>query len=459
MSAVRQSQTNTGLYTAIAMACLFIISVVFAIIFYVKYEDERTLKVAAETRAKTVSASEKKISGLLDEILEKVTGETSDADSEAKLNKAKIEVNETMTALGSDATGLYGEEGFDLLQTIISLKGKLDEARNVASEYQARIKEIQEDFDITIREYDEAAKQINAEKDKYMAKQDETLRQFNELKEQMKLSTDEQIQAWAKKVEVSEERLKQQNIELLRTQSTLDETRGQLKEALDKLASINPAPDNDVLAFEPDGRIFNADLQSGLIYLDIGQKDHVYVGLTFKVFEKNAPMPEDGKGKAEIEVFRVSENASVARIIASSPKNPIVAGDIAVNMIWDSARSNIFMIIGEFDFDGDENVDRDGRKKIEQLITQWDGRVVEELTINTDFLIVGTPPKEMTKPTRDQMDLNPELEQKYNDSLKASEAYNQVIEKANTLSVPIFNRTKFLRLIGYKTQAEKSKSF
>jgi hypothetical protein len=57
------------------------------------------------------------------------------------------------------------------------------------------------------------------------------------------------------------------------------------------------------------------------------------------------------------------------------------------------------------------------------------------------------------------MDLNPELEQRYNDSLKAAGLYYQIIEKANILSVPIFNRTRFLRLIGYKTQAEKSKVF
>lgn len=459
MPAARQSQTNPGWYSAIAMACLFIIALVFAIVFYVKYEDERSLKVAAETRANEKSDLASKVSGQLDEILAKVTGETSDADSDAKLNNAKIEINETMVALGSDATAIYGEEGFDLLQTIISLKGKLDEERNTALENADRIREIQEDLDITIREYDAAAIRINAEKDEYMAQRDQAISQFNELRDQMKLSTDDQIQAWANKLETTEEKLKQQNIELLRTQSTLDETREQLKEALKKLASINPAPDNDVLAFEPDGQIFNADLQSGLIYLDIGQKDHVYVGLTFKVFEKNAPMQEDGKGKAEIEVFRVTENASVARIIASSPRNPIVSGDIVVNMIWDDERSNIFMIVGEFDFDGDERVDRDGRKKIEQLITRWNGRIVEKLTINTDFLIVGTTPREMLKPTRDQMDLNPELEQRYNDSRQAADAYYQVIEKANILSVPIFNRTRFLRLIGYKTQAEKSKAF
>lgn len=459
MPAARQAQSSNSWYPAIVMACLFLICLVFAIIFYVKYADEVALKTAAESRARDMSSSKREATELFDELFLAVTGQTSDAETGAKLNTAKIKINETIAALDADATAVYGAEGFDLLQTIASLKAKLDKTRTTAAEYETHIRELQEDFDITIKEYDDAAIKLNSEKDKYLAQLNEEIVKFNDLKRQMELSTDDRIKIWAGKLDKAEDKLKQQNIELLRTQADLNETTAQLKEALNKIAEITPAPDNEILAFEPDGRVFTADLLAGLIYLDIGLKDHVYVGLTFKVFEKDAPMPEDGKGKAEIEVFRVTENSSVARLIASSPKNPVVADDIVVNMIWDSETSNSFMIVGDFDFDGDGKIDRDGREKIEQLITQWGGTINDKLTINTNFLVVGTEPTLMRKPTVAQMDMNPTLEQKYEKALIQFNAYNHVIERANTLSVPVFDVARFLRLIGYKTQAEKSTGF
>jgi len=456
MSAARQAQNNTSWYPAITMASLFLISLVFAIIFYVKYADELALKIAAESFAKDMSASQRTAVENFDELFLALTGQTSDAKTDAKLNTAKIEINETIAALETDAIAVYGEKGFDLLQTITSLKAKLDQTRKIAFENETRISELQEDFDITLKEYDEAAIKLNAEKDKYLTQLNEEIAKYEDLKRQMELSTDEKIQIWAEKLNKTEDKLKQQNIELLRSQTDLNETKTQLKEALKLIAGITPAPDNEILAFEPDGHVYSADLQTGLIYLDIGRKDHVYVGLTFKVFEKDIPMPEDGRGKAEIEIFRVTENASVARLIASSKKNPVVENDIIVNMIWDRETSNSFMIVGEFDFDGDGMIDRDGRKKIEQLITQWGGKIDDKLTINTNFLVVGTEPRAMKKPTLMQMDNDPGIEQKYENSLIQVAAYDQVIEKANTLSVPIFDVSRFLRLIGYKTQAEKS---
>ena len=141
--------------------------------------------------------------------------------------------------------------------------------------------------------------------------------------------------------------------------------------------------------------MFTADLQSKLVYLNIGSKHHVYPGLTFSVFDRNTPIPKDGKGKAEIEVFRVNKSSCVAKILSSSKKEPVIENDIAVNMIWDSKTSNSFMIIGEFDFDRNGASDRRGKEKIVNMIKQWNGRIVTEMTIDTDFIVVGKEPKEM----------------------------------------------------------------
>jgi hypothetical protein len=222
---------------------------------------------------------------------------------------------------------------------------------------------------------------------------------------------------------------------------------------------IKPRPDIEVLAFKPDAAVVSVDMQTNTVFIDAGSKDHVYVGLTFSIYDKNAPVPEDGIGKAEIEVFGVTETVSAARFISSSNKNPVVPEDIAVNLIWDSEKNNSFVVSGNFDFDRDGKVDHDGKEKVQQLIERWGGKVVDEVTIETDFVVLGFEPKPMDKPTREQYEIDPMIEQRYEASMKNVREYNSIIARANTFGVAIFNQTRFLHLIGYDTLAGKSKPF
>ncbi|MCK4959770.1 MAG: hypothetical protein KAT00_10215, partial [Planctomycetes bacterium] len=177
------------------------------------------------------------------------------------------------------------------------------------------------------------------------------------------------------------------------------------------------------------------------------------------VYNKNVPIPKDGKGKAEIEIFQVASNASAARILVSSKKNAIVPEDIVANLIWDSATSNTFIVSGTFDFDGDGKADRDGKERVAELIERWDGRIVEDISIRTDFIILGMTPEEMNAPTANQIDIDPTIEQKYDQSLADVRRYNDIIEQAKTFMVPVFNQRRFMNLIGYESTARKSKPF
>jgi len=136
-------------------------------------------------------------------------------------------------------------------------------------------------------------------------------------------------------------------------------------------------------------RMIRVDLQNGILYLNVGMEDHVYRGLTFAIYDNSAPIPEDGKGKAEVEVFQVSQNVSAARIIRSTVKNPIVQEDIVANLIWDPKTSNRFVVAGEFDLDGDGNMDPDGIERIKEMILRWGGTLDEQVNVNTDFIVIG----------------------------------------------------------------------
>ena len=204
---------------------------------------------------------------------------------------------------------------------------------------------------------------------------------------------------------------------------------------------------------KPDGKIISTETSAEVVFLDIGSVDKVYPGLTFSVYDRGAPIPTDGKGKAEIEVFDVDKNTAIARIVKSSMKNPIIEDDIIVNLIWDSKAVNSFVIAGEFDFNADGRIDSDGTTKLAQLIENWGGKVEKAVTIDTDFVVLGVPPRILAKPSLDTIESDPMAMDKYEDSLDASEFYKDVKTQAKDLYVPIFGLKRFLNFIGYEAIA------
>jgi hypothetical protein len=171
------------------------------------------------------------------------------------------------------------------------------------------------------------------------------------------------------------------------------------------------------------------------------------------------PIPKDGIGKAEIEVFDVRKNFSGARITYSQKTNPIVVDDVVANLIWDSKKTNVFMVAGDFDLDGDGYIDYDAVDKIKAIIVKWGGRVTDAVSVDTDFLVLGRPPRVLRKPTFGEIEMDPLAMQKYEASLGKLAYYNQVRAQARALYIPVFNTERFLYFIGYKTQAGRPGAF
>jgi len=475
----KPSQGNMMLYTVLTFVGFFLVAAVCAVFFYVKAEDyraqrddmagqlgklanDREVRELSKTVGKPLAA--KTILGTmmtyLDEMVSAVTGElVENATVSVRVNGAKMRINETMALLGEDASGTYGPDGFDLLQTITALKSELEVARSAARNMEELLNETHRNIDVAQENWRLEEQLLIEEKNRFQANADEIQAKYDELKALMQQSADDQIQIYMDKVKNAEDKLKQKNIELLKTQAQLTQTDEALQGSLSRLEEIKPRPDAEVEAYQPDARIVDIDRQTNVVYLDIGSSDHVYRGLTFSVYDKNVPIPEDGKGKAEIEVFHVSDTVSAARINTSSKKNPIVHEDIVANLIWDSKTSNVFVVAGQFDFDRDGRIDRDGKEKVEQLIERWGGHLATEVTINTDFVVLGVPGRSLEKPTRQQVELDPMVEQRYQASVASVQEYDDILSRANTLRVPIFNQSKFIYLIGYESLASKSSPF
>ena len=148
-----------------------------------------------------------------------------------------------------------------------------------------------------------------------------------------------------------------------------------------------------------------------------------------------------------------------ARIIRGEAKRPILQGDIIANLIWDSYKINIFAVAGEFDLNGDGIIEPDGKDKIKTLIEKWGGKVTDTISIDTDFLVLGKPPKVGQKPTFRELEVDPLAMEKYEASLRELSHYREVQQQAQALSIPVFNTERFLYFIGYKSRAAQAGAF
>ncbi len=133
-----------------------------------------------------------------------------------------------------------------------------------------------------------------------------------------------------------------------------------------------------------------------LMYIDVGRKDGVDLGQTFSVYSANEVIPESGRGKATIEVVSVNRSTAECRIVAApSPDDPILQGDKVNNIILsrDKGKQQTFVVVGDFDVDFDGDVDPRGREMIVRHIERLGGKVEQEVTPFTSYVVIGAEPR------------------------------------------------------------------
>ncbi len=473
----KASQSNAMLYTVITFVGMFIISTTCAVIFYVKSEEYKIQKDTAISDMDKFARSQERSSvaklvgkvdgqnsvmstllGHIDELVGAVTGDRAeDVSAAEKVNNAKMAINKVLAGLGPDAVITSGQgNNVDLLAQIKDLQARFNQARQDVADIEDELDNVLDELGMAKKSFAEQEQKLIEDKNQCQLASDGKNAEFNDLKALMQQSTDEQVQTAMDRLEKAQNQLGEKSAQIQAVQTQLTQTDRALQEALAKLEAIKPRPDIEVEAFRRDARIIRVDLQIGIVYLDVGTEDRVYPGLTFSVYDSSVPIPEDGKGKAEIEIFDVKQKVSAARVTRSTKKNPIVPDDIIANLIWDSKTSNNFVVAGDFDFDRDGMVEKGGIDRVRELIERWGGVIVKDVTINTDFVILGSEPRAMALPSTEDMDANPSLQRRYEESVAAAVEYEQVMRQAESLSVPVFNQNRFLYMIGYETLADKS---
>ena len=195
-----------------------------------------------------------------------------------------------------------------------------------------------------------------------------------------------------------------------------------------------------------DGHIIRVAEQGGVAYGDLNKKDGVLLGMTFSIFGstelgKTAPQP-----KAQCRIVKIMQDSCELRIYEIQSNNPVVPGDVLVNPVYDRERRLRFTLVGKMDI---EHNGTDQTEQLKALIQEFGGRVDKDLSVQTDYLVVGEEP---VVPASPAAGASPQERQAYEYARKKFIDYSKARADAENFSIPILSLNRFLGLVGIAGQ-------
>ena len=217
----------------------------------------------------------------------------------------------------------------------------------------------------------------------------------------------------------------------------------------------------DQIARQPDARVMRTG-GDGVLYIDLGTGDGIAAGMSFEIYDRIQGIPKIGdsnndenlpKGKASVEVIKVSPGSSECRIVRQTAGETVVEGDAVVNIVFDKNMKYNFVVYGAFDLHRSGQSNPADTDVIKRLVTQWGGKIVPKIDANTDFLVIGKVP-EVPNYTAEELE---DPTKKFAQEQKQKEVveYDELLGQAIQLNIPVLNQNRFLYFTGYYEQAAR----
>jgi hypothetical protein len=213
--------------------------------------------------------------------------------------------------------------------------------------------------------------------------------------------------------------------------------------------SLRPADEYALV----DGEVITLDpARSDTVFINRGRKHKVVLGMTFEVYasaQALRPVNEGGdypRGKATIEIIRIDDESSSARVIRTTRGNPIAKGDVIANAIYDPNKTYTFVVFGNFDYNGDNQDTSAEATDIRALIENWGGKVTDSLTGDVDFLVLGSRP---VAPPAPPTDAPAAVLDAYIKQRRAVQDYDKLLEQASATSIPVLSQNRLFTLTGF----------
>ena len=146
------------------------------------------------------------------------------------------------------------------------------------------------------------------------------------------------------------------------------------------------------------GEISFVDLRDHTVWIDCGAADGLGRQVTFSVYSGDATDLAKATVKAKIEVTKVNEHMSMARIVDDQVTD-LVPGDKIFTPMWSPGERKHFALVGFLDLNDDGKDDHEGVKNLIKLhhgVIDCDvddkGKINGTIAIHTNYLICGEPP-------------------------------------------------------------------
>jgi ribosomal protein L29 len=228
-----------------------------------------------------------------------------------------------------------------------------------------------------------------------------------------------------------------------------DTLRSRLEQAEKKLSEFEVKPEDPSSLV--DGHVIEIGGPDATVYLDIGRKHRVVPGMTFEVFT-TADQVQNNKqgklrGKASVQVLRVTEDTSTARVTRSSANQPINRNDVLINAVYSPTYTYRMMVYGKFDVNNDGKASTGEASVIRNRIQEWGGKVIdsEKVTGDLDFVVMGNPPPEPLPLSSSAGDIEV---QAYIQAKNDYDTYNRIMKEATEAKIPVLNWNRFQVLTG-----------
>ncbi len=216
---------------------------------------------------------------------------------------------------------------------------------------------------------------------------------------------------------------------------------------------------------EPAGRVIRVNGVTGEVWINLGKKDRIMAGMPFSVYDPRLGVrwttDDTALGNGSLEVMVVGEEYSICRITRTTKDRAIQDNDLIANLVYqnDRTRKFRFVVFGDFDLDGDGVSTAAERDRLITLIQAWGGQVDDDVTAQTDFLVLGALPAAPLTPvaetapapdTAPAAGAAPTVAGSIVDArLKDQVRYESLRIAAKGLAIPVLNQNRFLAMVGY----------
>jgi hypothetical protein len=201
----------------------------------------------------------------------------------------------------------------------------------------------------------------------------------------------------------------------------------------------------DQLVQKVDGQVL--DITGPVVYIDMGKEQNIQSGMRFVVISATDKGQTQPKIKAVIEVISVGDLTSDAQVVAAASGDPILKGDLLLNLVYDRDVPSTFFVMGEFDLNNDGRMDPNGGEKVMEIIAKAGGKVSSQLSPAVNFVVGGLVPETPKKPAES----GEEAQVEYEKQMKKIQAYNDLSNQVKALAIPVISAETFVKYTGYAT--------